>query len=410
MTKPVCADRLEVGLIVPNIDAYSGAVHRTVKLLEHGGGAGLHHTVLLPSAGAPNPALGRELARLEAAGTVDVRRIGRGGREPLRYDAVSVPTEYWWGAYRRAQAAGVRGPLFFDFHLLPYVGSLDVLQSVGIDRPGRADLWRLPFAMHDRYREGLARSARETLACLASVRALSRWRLGPVLGISGALARQLAAVGYKDDVYVPGCPNGIEADAVQDAAAVEGTREYDGIFVGRFHPQKGFLDLPGIVARMKRASGREVRIAVCGGSPDPSSRFGSMARAHGIERNLEFLGQLPVPELYAAIRRARVLLYPSYVDSFSLTILEALCLGVPVLAYDTEVVRDLWSPSPAVFRVPIGSPEGFAETFAELDADSRLDEARRAAVRDAPRLMERFSWSHAAADQRTFYEETRYAA
>jgi len=135
-----------------------------------------------------------------------------------------------------------------------------------------------------------------------------------------------------------------------------------------------------------------------------------MARAHGIERNLEFLGQLPVPELYAAIRRARVLLYPSYVDSFSLTILEALCLGVPVLAYDTEVVRDLWSPSPAVFRVPMGSPEGFAGTFAALDADSRLDEARRAAVRDAPRLMERFSWSHAAADQRTFYEETRYAA
>jgi glycosyltransferase involved in cell wall biosynthesis len=58
-----------------------------------------------------------------------------------------------------------------------------------------------------------------------------------------------------------------------------------------------------------------------------------------------------------------VLVYPSYRDSFSLTILEALALGLGVVAYDIPVVRYFYRSSNMVYVVKKGDVELFATSI-----------------------------------------------
>lgn len=401
----MCADTLRVALVVPNVGAYTGGMERMMKLVEHSASAGIAFTAFLPDGRAPNPAVGAGLADLERSGRVGLEPLGPGRIDARSYDAVGIPTEYWWGPWKRARKAGLRGPTRIDCQLLPYIGSLDLLKTARIANPGLSDLVRLPFLQASRFSDGLAASAVQTAACIATVRGLRRFRENNVLAISPVVAKGLAAIGYRGPVAVPECPNGIDREPVEASLRPDVGLEFDAAFAARGHPQKGFLDLPIIVARLKERAGR-LRVAVCGGADDPryEVRFGRLASELGVRENLVRLGHVPRDELYLVLRRSRMLLYPSYVDSFSLTVLESLALGVPVVAYDTDAMATIWARRPGVFRSPVGNPDALAALAADLLADGRLDEARHAAIRASPGLLAEYTWARAAADERKFYE------
>jgi len=406
----MCPDELSVALIIPNIDVYSGAVERTVRLIEHAAAARIRYVVFLPSKGVPNVELGRELDRLERAGCAELRRLSAsqvsdGSRT---FDVVAIPTEYWWGAWKRARAAGVQGQFCFEFHLLPYVGTLDLLKTIGIEHPGLHDLLRLPFLMRRRYEEGLVHAAYETIACVASILPLAGPVPGRILAISAAIAKHLRAVGFQAPVTVPRHPNGIQATAVRNSLQDDVPLKYDAIYAGRFHPQKGFLDLPRIVAEMKKYLGPDVNVAVCGGTTEAEhwKAFSASATALGVAQNLTLLGRVQKADLYAAIRSSQALLYPSYVDGFPITVLESLCLGVPVVGYDTDALAMVWGEERAVVRVPVGDAQGLGRSLAYARENGRLQEGREAARGRSSWWLSEYTWENVARDQRVFYEGT----
>ena len=116
------------------------------------------------------------------------------------------------------------------------------------------------------------------------------------------------------------------------------------------------------------------------------------------------LGWRTQEELYDTIRDSKALLYPSYVDAFSITVLESLCLGVPVVAYDIDALRMIWGGRHGVFLSPVGRPEAFANLYATLEADSRLDAARDQARSHSPELLREYTWVRAVRDEREFYD------
>jgi len=401
----MCADTLRVAMIVPNVAAFSGGTERTMRLLEHGPSAGIEYTAFLPDGGAPNEAVARRLADLELSGRVSMAPLARGAANGSEsYDAIAVPTEYWWGAWRRARDARLRGPPRIDVQLLPYLGSLDLLKCANVERPSLRHLLRVPLLQAERYAEGPLAAAVRTAACVATVRGMSRLRDRNVLAISSVLAGDLASIGYRGPVVVPECPNGIDRGPVQAALQEDLPIEYDAVYAARLHPQKGFLDLPAIVARWRRAG--DVRVALCGAPDHPryEARFRALARAHGVEDAFVRLESLPRDELYRTIRRSRMLLYPSYVDSFSLSVLESLSLGVPIVAYDTAAIATIWSDRSGVFRAPVGDADALARLAAAIRADGRLDAAREATARQAATLLDTYTWEKAVRDERKFYE------
>jgi glycosyltransferase involved in cell wall biosynthesis len=204
---------------------------------------------------------------------------------------------------------------------------------------------------------------------------------------------------------VPPVHVGVEPDRLATAHP-DGAIEYDGVYVGRFHPHKGFLDLPLLAAHLRRRLRRDVRIAVCG-SPQfarHEETFRRLVRSLRVEDDLVLLGWQSQAGLYETMRRSRALLYPSYVDAFSITVLESLCLGVPVLAYGIDALRMIWSKRAGVFLAPVGNAAAFADAYAELETAGRFDEARRAMRSQAAELMHEYTWERAVRYERDFYE------
>ena len=84
-------------------------------------------------------------------------------------------------------------------------------------------------------------------------------------------------------------------------------------------------------------------------------------------RNIKYLGYISHgPRLYQAVSKASILLYPSYQDSFSLTVLEAIALGLVVVAYDIPALRYIYSGLPNVFLVPPGNVRELASRVISL--------------------------------------------
>ncbi len=404
----MCADQLKVALIIPNIDAFSGGMERTLKLVEYSASAGIQYTCLEPAGGAPNAEVANRLLEFERSGLVERRRLDRRVLQAngTAYDAVAIPTEYWWGPWRRAKEVGLVGPYCLDFHQLPYIGTLDILKREGIDDPALPDLVRLPFLQARVYTDGFFSSAVSTAAGVASVRSLLRLRNGRVLATTPVVAKNLSCLGYRGPVSIPECPNGIARAPVEESLRTEEPFEFDGVYVGRFHPQKGFLDLPYIVAQMKKTLGSDVRIAVCGGADTASytTRFKGLVESLGVQENVSILRRIPKADLYRTLRRSRMLLYPSYVDGFSLTVLESLCLGVPVVAYDIDAMRMIWRRRRGVFSVPVGNPRALAQVACEIRTDFRLADARKEAGAQSGALLEEYRWERVVLGERRFYE------
>jgi glycosyltransferase involved in cell wall biosynthesis len=94
-------------------------------------------------------------------------------------------------------------------------------------------------------------------------------------------------------------------------------------------------------------------------------------------RVLEVSG-LPTPSLKRVLRSAIALLMPSFAEGYGLPIVEALCVGTPVIASDIPVFREIAGES-FVALSPIDG-EGWLRTV-ELFADGRMSCGRPPAAR-----------------------------
>lgn len=110
------------------------------------------------------------------------------------------------------------------------------------------------------------------------------------------------------------------------------------LFSTRPAAEKGVVDALYAFKMISRR--RSLRLAITGWLGE-ASREGlhRLAMRLGIADRVIFTGHLPREELFRLRARARLLLYPSHVDSFSYTVLEALYLKLPVVAYDIPGLR-----------------------------------------------------------------------
>ena len=401
------SETLRVALLFPRITVQSGGVEQTLKLIEHSSVANLRYTALLTRDNILSAEVNRRLEALVEADRLEIRELSSAGRRPSDgYDAAVITSEFWMPALRKTRGAGIRAPLMIKFHQLPYVGTLDILKTVGIDEPTRLDLVRVPFLSSRILRDSLPFFLFQMGACLYSVRSLERLKEAKVMAVTTVTSKNLRSMGFRRDLYVPDVHIGMEADRIRRGRSARDTPKYDGVYVGRFHPHKGFLDLPAIVARMKKSMNRDVTVAVCGSPQFPRHLevFRDRVRDFGVEDNLAMLGWRSQDELYATIRESKALLYPSYVDAFSITVLESLCLGVPVVAYDIDALRMIWAHRKGVFLSPVGDPESFARLYGSIASDSRLESAREQAETQATELLKEYTWERAVLYERDFYE------
>ncbi|MFP3280923.1 MAG: glycosyltransferase [Vulcanisaeta sp.] len=100
------------------------------------------------------------------------------------------------------------------------------------------------------------------------------------------------------------------------------------VFYARIHPEKGIFELPKIIKILRDEYDGDVKLKVMGAFPNDGIRrvFFSLVRRYGVENNIEYLGFVNEEEKHEIVAKAKVLIYPSHNDSFSLVILESLAL------------------------------------------------------------------------------------
>lgn len=68
----------------------------------------------------------------------------------------------------------------------------------------------------------------------------------------------------------------------------------------------------------------------------------------GLSDHIVYKGYLTGNELYDVVSKAKCVVYPSHEDTFSLSILESITVGTPVVSYDIPGPKSVFNGLPAV--------------------------------------------------------------
>ncbi len=157
--------------------------------------------------------------------------------------------------------------------------------------------------------------------------------------------------------------------------AAEPERRPIALYVGRLTPAKGIHDLVAAWTTLA-LPGAELQLA--GMCDYPSSWV------EALPPSVRWLGSLPQAELAQRYAEARLFVFPSLIDGYSLAVLEAMASGLPVLLSDRCGNRDLIQQGVNGWVVPAADPAALATQLGQVLRDPslcrRVGEAARASV------------------------------
>jgi glycosyltransferase involved in cell wall biosynthesis len=132
-----------------------------------------------------------------------------------------------------------------------------------------------------------------------------------------------------------------------------------------------------------------VRLVLTGSADESrwSRRSVTLARQLGILDRVCFAGDVPNPRVPELIQRSRVLVFPTWCESFGMPLAEALAMGAPAVAGDIPACREVGAEAAGYYTT--GDAYSMADRIGELLASPEAadDVARRA--RERGRL---FQW------------------
>ncbi|MFH1858622.1 MAG: glycosyltransferase family 4 protein, partial [Candidatus Omnitrophota bacterium] len=139
-----------------------------------------------------------------------------------------------------------------------------------------------------------------------------------------------------DGVVTPGISPLLFGKFPEDEGAVHHKRI---LYVGRLSPEKGISHLPdifeGVVARHPDAV-----LTVVGDGPE-RRRLESRLLEKGLSEKVVLTGQLGYEELVTYYHQADLYIHCSNKESFGMTVLEAMAAGLPVIASDLPIIRQV---------------------------------------------------------------------
>ncbi len=308
----------------------------------------------------------------------DALRLARAERERgAQWDLVHAPTPVSPLAATRLHRLGL--PLVLG----PWNGNLGTPK--GFRAQLRADSpWLYPVRHLGRIADALIGGTRHASMILTATEAT----------LAGIPRR------YRDRC-VPMLENGVEPETFvptawptppQPASSMDEGEPLRLVFVGRLVPFKGVGLLLAALARLKAQVKVPVRLRIIGDGPMADEWQGESEHL-GLQTEVSFAGNLPLPAVAAEIAAAHCFCLPSVRESGGAVLLEAMACARPVIAVGfggpAEIVDDevgLLLPATGPQAVIDGLVKALADLIREPEAWRRRGESGR------DRVQARYSW------------------
>jgi glycosyltransferase involved in cell wall biosynthesis len=174
-------------------------------------------------------------------------------------------------------------------------------------------------------------------------------------------------------------PAGVDGEVAERVKGRRTGKVYDALHVARQGPVKGTPDAVEVFKRLRERGYSRTALV---GPVDAGVDIESLIRGTGIS----YLGPFQDrSSLYSLFTESRLMVYPSYLDSFGITVAEALANGVPVVAYDIPALRHYFGSCRAVRLVEKGDREALLrESLNVLEGQDLSEEAEKCGLK--------FSW------------------
>ena len=172
------------------------------------------------------------------------------------------------------------------------------------------------------------------------------------------------------------------------------------LFVGFLVPRKG-IDL--LLRSFSRVLKRIKANLVIAGTGRRKIFYENMARRLGVSDYVTFLGYVSDEKLPLMYRTCDVYVLPSLMESFGITLLEAMASGKPVVANNTGATTEIVQHRKTGILVNIGNEEQLASGIVELLLNPKLSERYGKEGRRV--VMEKFTWEAVAKRVLQTYEE-----
>lgn len=182
----------------------------------------------------------------------------------------------------------------------------------------------------------------------------------------------------------------VDTEAISDYIKIHKRiidKKYTGVFQGRFHPQKGVVELIDIWKLVTKKI-PQAKLAMIGDGPlmkDVKERI----RRLGLEGNVTLFGyQYDGDKKYSIFQSSKIVVHPSFYDSGGMAAAEAMAFGLPAVGFNLKSYKSYYPKG--MLKVTIGELRAFSDAIIGLIRDEILykkisDEVKKMA-------LENYSW------------------
>ena len=195
-------------------------------------------------------------------------------------------------------------------------------------------------------------------------------------------------------VHIASFPSPLALAPPPDAGLVERLKAIPYfVLVGTIEPRKNHLLLLHLWRRMAELGETPAKLVLVGKRGWENEQVVDLLeRCEKLRESVFEVANLAPSSLATLIKGARALLSPSYEEGYGLPIVEALALGVPVVASDLEAYREI-SQGQAILLAPDDGPGWLSAIrgLSDLHSPPSEEARRKAAAFNAPRWEDHFA-------------------
>lgn len=237
---------------------------------------------------------------------------------------------------------------------------------------------------------------------------VNAWLSDQIIAVSHGVYENLLASGLPQDKVLL-LPNGVDPLKLYSKEMKERTKAVYKVegkkvigYVGRLAPVKGPGYLLDLMAYMKKRGREDLVLLVAGEGPLKKS-LQAQAKARGLEDLIQWLGF--VEETEALYNIMDVCINTSRSEAISLTLLEAMSLGLPVMAFDVDGLDQVIIDEKNGYLIPAYDIETYGERLCSLldqpDLQTKFGTFARTLVGD------KYSMAKMVEQLKTTYKEKR---